>query len=300
MSWNPSIQFNKLYQAYVSLSTTALTNPMVANLNMNNFAINNAVSVNAVAGATLVLSADAAQGVVVNTKMTIPNHTLVITNNTANDSFRVEDSGADVSTFRIDNDGQVAIRGDPATVLANALTINGTTSATGNIVSAGSLQGAGITSTSTLAVSGTTTLTGLVSCTNGIKINSTNQGIDINNADYVLDATTIKKLYQGIIYSSSQLTAIRNITFPSATVMATEFGANSVVRVSLAQPQGGAGFTYQLIGSAVNNVLVSDASLVYNPNFVCAHRNYDLIIQNILDAGTQRCYVNTVQLGIVP
>jgi len=339
MSWNPSIQFNKLYQAYVSLSTTALTNPMIANLNMNNFAINNAVSLNAVAGATLVLSADANQGVVVNTKMTIPNHTLVITNNTANDSFRVEDTGADTTTFRIDNDGQVAIRGNPATVLTNAFTVNGTSSFTGaivssstinsgNITSSGTVQGSVLQSTGTLGVNGNSSLTGnltvngtvqgltsitgeyivsnntlvvsgLISASSGMKV--IGQGTDINNADFSFDSSAkLQKLYQGCIYSSSQLSAIRNITFPSATVMATEFGANSVVRVSLTQPNGGAGFTYNLIGSVANNVLISDSSLVYNSNYTTAHRNYDLIIQNFLDAGVQRCYINTFVLGTVP
>jgi len=294
MSWNSSIQFNKLYQAYVSLSTTALTNPMVANLNMNNFAINNCLSVNATAGSTLVLSADAAQGVVVNTKMTIPNYPLVITNNTANDSFRVEDSGADVSTFRIDNDGQVAIRGDPATVLTNALTINGTTSATGNIVSAGSLQGAGITSTSTLAVSGATTLTGAVSCSSGVR---STQAIDIANAAYTFDTSAkLQKLHQGFIYSSVPLTAGRTITFPSAAVLHAEFGVNTVIRFTLNQGFD-AGVNVITLTGGVNTSFGASGGAYLNPNYVLTDATYDFVMMNIVDTGVARTFVGIIQLG---
>ena len=221
MSWNPSIQFNKLYQAYLSLSTTALTNPMIANLNMNNFAINNALSVNAVSGSTLVLSADATQGIVVNTKMTIPNHTLVITNNTANDSFRVEDTGADTSTFRIDNDGQVAIRGDPATVLTNAFNVNGNSVLTGNI-----------------SVSGTTTLSGVATAPTATAGDNTTQVATTAFVYTAISALTAKNP----VRNTTMLNAIFNN--PSVPIVLNNFGAgNPQTAITITLPSAFTGCT---------------------------------------------------------
>jgi hypothetical protein len=134
MSWNISIQLAKLIKAYNSLATTALTNPMVANLNMNNFNINNANTITAIAGSPLILSADASQGITINTKVQIPNYPLVITNNTANDSLQVYDATGDTTIFRVDHNGNVGIKKDPSASLAgHALNVNGNATFTGHI-----------------------------------------------------------------------------------------------------------------------------------------------------------------------
>lgn len=133
MSWNASIQFAKLYKAYLALSTTALTNPMIANLNMNSYNVNNVNTINAIAGTPLTLYADPAQGITVNTKMTIPNHPLVITNNTADDSFQVGDSIGDTTIFRVDANGNIGIKSNPSATLGHTLVVNGTGNFTGHI-----------------------------------------------------------------------------------------------------------------------------------------------------------------------
>jgi len=151
MSWNSSIQFAKLYKAFLTLSTTALTNPMVANLNMATYSINNVNTISAVSGNTLSLSADASQGITVNTKLLIPNHPLVITNNTVNDSLQVHDTTSDVSIFRVDHNGNVAIKSDSSTTLTNAFTVNGESSCTGSITCSGLTSTTGAFSTSLTA-----------------------------------------------------------------------------------------------------------------------------------------------------
>jgi hypothetical protein len=137
MSWNSSIQFAKLYKAYLSLSTTALTNPMIANLNMAAFNINNVNTINASSGTTLTLNADSAQGVTVSTKLLIPNHPLVITNNTVNDSLQVYDTTPDTTIFRVDHNGNVAVKADPSTTLTEAFTVNGSSTFVGSITVSG-------------------------------------------------------------------------------------------------------------------------------------------------------------------
>lgn len=134
MSWNISIQLAKLIKAYNSLATTALTNPMVANLNMNNFNINNANTINAIAGSPLILSADASQGITINTKVQIPNYPLVITNNTANDSLQVYDATGDTTIFRVDNNGNIGIKANPsASLVGHALNVFGNATVSGHI-----------------------------------------------------------------------------------------------------------------------------------------------------------------------
>jgi hypothetical protein len=133
MSFNLSTRLNNLYQVVQNIQTTALTNPMVANLNMASYSVNNATSVNAPASTPITLNADPAQGVVINTKVSIPNHTLMITNNTLNDSFVVKDSNGDTSVFRVDNVGSVGVKVDPATPLTTDFTVNGTANITGNL-----------------------------------------------------------------------------------------------------------------------------------------------------------------------
>ena len=133
MSWNASIQYAKLYKAFLSLSTTALTNPMIANLNMATFNINNVNTINAVSGTTLTLNADSAHGITVSTKLLIPNHPLIMTNNTADDSLQVGDNISDTSVFRIDHNGNVGIKSNPANTLGHALVVNGSANVTGHI-----------------------------------------------------------------------------------------------------------------------------------------------------------------------
>jgi hypothetical protein len=47
MSFNLSTRLNNLTQIVQNIQTTALTNPMVADLNMNSYDINNTTSLNA-------------------------------------------------------------------------------------------------------------------------------------------------------------------------------------------------------------------------------------------------------------
>jgi hypothetical protein len=143
MSWNSSIQFAKLYKAFLTLSTTALTNPMVSNLNMATYSINNVNTISAVSGNTLSLSADSSQGITVNTKLLIPNHPLVITNNTVNDSLQVYDTTPDTTIFRVDHNGNVSIKADPSTVLTEAFTVNGQSTFAGGITCSGLTSGFG-------------------------------------------------------------------------------------------------------------------------------------------------------------
>jgi hypothetical protein len=143
MSWNSSIQFAKLYKAFLTLSTTALTNPMVANLNMATYSITNVNTISAVSGNTLSLSADASQGITVNTKLLIPNHPLVITNNTVNDSLQVYDTTPDTTIFRVDHNGNVAVKADPSTTLTDAFTVNGQSTFVGGITCSGISSGFG-------------------------------------------------------------------------------------------------------------------------------------------------------------
>lgn len=134
MSFNLSTRLNNLYQVVENIQTTALTNPMVASLNMASYNVNNASSVNAPASTPLILSADPAQGVIINTKVSIPNHPLTITNNTTNDSFQVGDSAGDTNVFRIDSGGNVAVKSDPNASLTSDFTVNGNTAITGNLI----------------------------------------------------------------------------------------------------------------------------------------------------------------------
>lgn len=197
MSWNSSIQFAKLYKAFLTLSTTALTNPMVANLNMATYSINNVNTISAVSGNTLSLSADASQGITVNTKLLIPNHPLVITNNTVNDSLQVHDTTSDTTIFRVDYEGNVAIKSNTSTTLTDTFTVNGNSSFTGSITSVGFSSTTGAFSTSLTAptrssgdnttnVATTAFVTGAVGVTsivagNGISVSGTSAVTVTNN-----------------------------------------------------------------------------------------------------------------------
>ena len=135
--------------------------------------------------------------------------------------------------------------------------------------------------------------------TSEITYTSSDQVVDINDSDYFFDSPTkLQLLINGVIMSSRTLSSRKDIVFPSAIVMSDVFGKNSVVRVSLIQPQGGD--VYQIIGSALDEVLICDDINRYNPTFICAHRNYNMTIQNISDNGIQRCYISMTSLGLVP
>jgi len=62
MSWNSSIQFNNLYRAYLSLSVSAIVNPLTTTLNANNNSITNVNSITSITCATQTLTANTFNG----------------------------------------------------------------------------------------------------------------------------------------------------------------------------------------------------------------------------------------------
>jgi hypothetical protein len=245
MSWNTSIQINKLYQAYLSLSTTALTNPMIANLNMANYNINNANTINAVSGSTLTLNADSSQGITVSTKLLIPNHPLVITNNTANDSLQVLDNTAsDTSVFRVDNDGNVAIKSNTSTTLTNTFTVNGESSFTGNITCSGLTCGIGgfsgsLTAPTKSSGDNTTNVATTAFVQSAIPSGALNGKVSYTN--FQLDGTgtplTIpaNQLGNAFIFCNTPNSSFHTLNLPNMTALTAQFGANAVVNFFVGQ-----------------------------------------------------------------
>jgi len=124
MSWNLATQFNNLKVAYQNIATTALTNPMVANLNMNGYVVNNCNSFNAQPANTLELNSDVE--VKSNSVVNVNNQLRVSATGAIQDSVKVSGSGAGLNQyFRVDNVGNVGVRVADSTPLTNALTING-------------------------------------------------------------------------------------------------------------------------------------------------------------------------------
>ena len=191
MSWNISIQLAKLIKAYNSLATTALTNPMVANLNMAIYNINNANTINATSGSPLILSADASQGITINTKVQIPNYPLVITNDTANDSLQVADATGDTTIFRVDHNGNIGIKSNPSATLGHTLVVNGTGNFTGHIN----------TITQPVGTNDTTVATTEFVLANGGGTSSQISTLNFNSAQY---QPTFSK--QSIIYTATTTT----------------------------------------------------------------------------------------------
>jgi hypothetical protein len=239
MSWNSSIQFAKLYKAYLSLSTTALTNPMIANLNMATYNINNVNTINASAGTTLTLNADSAQGVTISSKLLIPNHPLVITNNTVNDSLQVYDTTPDTTIFRVDHNGNVSIKADPSTVLTEAFTVNGQSTFVGVITCSGLTCGlgsfSGFLTAPTRSLGDNTTnvaTTAFVqsAITSG-KVSASSIPLNTDGSPLTITASQIGNAF---LYNNTPATA-HTLYLPNATALATQFGANAVVNFFIGQ-----------------------------------------------------------------
>lgn len=123
MSWNLATQFNNLKVAYQNVAQTALTNPMVANLNMNGFVVNNCNSINAQSGNTLQLNADEVKS---NSVVVVNNQLRVSATGAIQDSVKVSGAGAGANQFfRVDSVGNVGVRVAENLSLTNGLTING-------------------------------------------------------------------------------------------------------------------------------------------------------------------------------
>jgi hypothetical protein len=133
MSWNFQTQLNNLKIQVAQLSAGSVTNPLTSALNCASYPLNNATTLTATAGQNLSLNTSVGRSVIVNAPLSIPNHPLIITNNTASDSIVISDSNPDTSTFRIDASGNVGIKADPTIPLAYDLTVNGNTNITGDL-----------------------------------------------------------------------------------------------------------------------------------------------------------------------
>lgn len=124
MSWNLATQFNNLKVAYQNVAQTALTNPMVANLNMNGYVVNNCNAFNAQPANDLQLNTDNAHEVKSNSVVSVNNTLKITSNGGTQDSVKVFSTGAN-QLFRVDSVGNVGIKTGENTALTNALTING-------------------------------------------------------------------------------------------------------------------------------------------------------------------------------
>jgi len=244
MSWNSSIQFAKLYKAFLTLSTTALTNPMVANLNMATYSITNVNTISAVSGNTLSLSADASQGITVNTKLLIPNHPLVITNNTVNDSLQVHDTTSDTTIFRVDYEGNVAIKSNSSDLLSNAFTVNGASSFVGNITCSGLTCGIGgfsgsLTAPTKSSGDNTTNVATTAFVQSAIPSGALNGKVSYTN--FQLDGTgtplTIpaNQLGNAFIFCNTPSSSFHTLNLPNMTALTAQFGANAVVNFFVGQ-----------------------------------------------------------------
>ena len=182
MSWNLATQYNNLTQVVKNLQTTALTNPMIAPLNMATYPINNTNNVNSQAGQSLTLTSPVS--VVIPSPLTV-NNTVSITNNTTNDSLIVNDSSPDTSAFRVDKDGNVGILVNPSTPLVNALTVNGNITAN-NLINSITAQ-TGITKTGT-------TSNPILSWT-GYNLNNTFTGDNIFNGTTKMTLSNVNSGY---------------------------------------------------------------------------------------------------------
>lgn len=225
MSWNSSIQFAKLYKAYLTLSTTALTNPMIANLNMASYNINNVNTINAVAGTTLILYADPAQGVVVNTKMTLPNHPLVITNNTSDDSLQVHDNISDTSIFRVDNNGNVGIKSNASATLGHTLVVNGSGNFTSHINVPTLPTGTNDTQVATSAF----VQTAIANAPRNISLQSSVIDIPASGSARFQTLTTATIANAFIFSSTTTGNAYVNLIVPTASQLASAFGLSAII-----------------------------------------------------------------------
>lgn len=150
MSWNFQTQLNNLKIQVAQLSAGSVTNPLTSALNCSSYPINNATNLSALSGQNLNLNASVGNSVIVNAPLSIPNHPLVITNNTTSDSIIISDSNPDTSTFRIDASGNVGIKSNPSVPLTTDLTVNGSTLMTGDL-SANNITCASLTAPSIIA-----------------------------------------------------------------------------------------------------------------------------------------------------
>jgi hypothetical protein len=237
---------------------------MIANLNMATYNINNVNTINAIAGTTLTLNADAAQGVTVSTKLLIPNHPLVITNNTVNDSLQVLDNTAsDTSIFRIDHNGNVAVKSDSSTTLTDTFTVNGNSSFTGSITSVGVSSTTGTFSTSLTAptraagdnttnVATTAFVTGAVGVTsivagNGISVSGTSAVTVTNN---IVGGTGIS------ITGTNPLTIASTVSLRNSSLLNINYTGVPSVVINNFSP-----FNVENIGSSLLPLALNDCNV---------------------------------------
>ena len=179
MSWNFQTQLNNLKIQVAQLSAGSVTNPLTSALNCASYPLNNATTLSAATGQNLNLNTSVGNSIIVNAPLSIPNHPLVITNNTSADSIVVSDSGSDTSVFRVDASGNVGIKANPSVPLAYDLTVNGNTLISGDL-SANNIQCTSITAPNVYAsnvVNNITAGTGLIKTGTSTNPTLTNTGV---------------------------------------------------------------------------------------------------------------------------
>jgi hypothetical protein len=144
MSWNFQTQLNNLKIQVAQLSAGSVTNPLTSALNVASYPLNNLTSLTGTSGQNLSLNTSNGNNVIVNSPLRIPNHPLIITNNTSADSLTVSDSAGDTSLFRIDGSGNVGVKANPSVPLTSDFTVNGNTDLTGNLLVGGTITATNI------------------------------------------------------------------------------------------------------------------------------------------------------------
>ena len=182
MSFNLSTRLNQLQIQVNNIANTGLTNPLEQTLNANNYNIINCNTVQSSVSTPLNIGG---QSVVINAPVSIPNHPLTITNNTASDSFVVGDSIGDNDVFRVDNNGNVGIKVDPNATLSNGLTVNG--SLTCGTITANNIVNSITAGSPNIQITGTVS-NRTIDLGNTIEINDIQS--DNTNAEINFNATT--------------------------------------------------------------------------------------------------------------
>lgn len=220
MSWNFQTQLNNLKIQVAQLSAGSVTNPLTSALNCASYPLNNATTLSAATGQNLNLNTSVGNSIIVNAPLSIPNHPLVITNNTSADSIVVSDSGSDTSVFRVDASGNVGIKANPSVPLAYDLTVNGNTLISGDL-SANNIQCTSITAPNVYAsnvVNNITAGTGLIktgTSTNPTLSNTGVLGVSAGSSGISVSGTAQNPVINNT--GVTQLTAGSNISLSGST-----------------------------------------------------------------------------------
>jgi len=202
MSWNFNSRLNNLQVQVNQLTASSVENPLTSSLNCSSYPIIGATNITATTAQNLNLNASNGYSIIANAPLLVPNHQIVVLNNTTNDGLIVGDNVSDDSVFRVDASGNVAIKSEPASSLTADFTVNGDALLTGDldvqnitcasitapIVNAGNVvnnitAGSGITKTGT-STNPTLTNSGILALTagSGITLTGTNANTTVANS----------------------------------------------------------------------------------------------------------------------